>query len=409
MPISIILLLCVLLGIAFRKVIPSLIPIWVFMLMGAIFSLIFQQITPLNAIKAINTDVMLYLFGVFILCQAAEDSGYLEHITDKLFTHAATGKVALWIIVFILGLSAALLMNDTIAIVGTPIILQLCRSHPHLVKPLLLALAYAITIGSIPTPVGNPQNLLIAVKSEMLSPILIFAKHLIIPTIINLGVVFVFIFYCYRKVLNQTIEKPTPMPIDDKRTVSLVKSGLFVMLLLIVLKLFADFYQWFSLPFSVIAIAASTPVVLFSKKLWKILKNIDWGTLIFFASLFILMQSVWDSHFFQSLAHQSKLALDQPSTIFIVSVTLSQFISNVPLVALYLPFLSQGGLVSQWLALAAGSTIAGNLSLLGAASNVIILQNAEKRGNKGFGFFEFSLLGIPLTIIHILIYGWFLQ
>ncbi len=60
------------------------------------------------------------------------------------------------------------------------------------------------------------------------------------------------------------------------------------------------------------------------------------------------------------------------------------------------------------LSLAVGSTIAGNLSILGAASNIII-QNTEKRGIKGFGFFEFIKLGAPLTFINLLIYAYFLQ
>ncbi len=66
--------------------------------------------------------------------------------------------------------------------------------------------------------------------------------------------------------------------------------------------------------------------------------------------------------------------------IFAVSTLLSQLISNVPLVALYLPILIQKGVsIREIMALAAGSTIAGNFSILGAASNVIIIQNAEKR------------------------------
>jgi len=74
-----------------------------------------------------------------------------------------------------------------------------------------------------------------------------------------------------------------------------------------------------------------------------------------------------------------------------VSVVVSQFLSNVPLVALYLPLvLAAGGGVKEMMVLAAGSTIAGNLSLLGAASNVIIVQNAEKR--KGG---TISFLGVP--------------
>jgi Na+/H+ antiporter NhaD/arsenite permease-like protein len=58
------------------------------------------------------------------------------------------------------------------------------------------------------------------------------------------------------------------------------------------------------------------------------------------------------------------------------------------------------------MALAAGSTIAGNLTILGAASNVIIIQNAEKQGAT-LTFFEFMKVGLPLTILQVLVYwGW---
>jgi len=99
-----------------------------------------------------------------------------------------------------------------------------------------------------------------------------------------------------------------------------------------------------------------------------------------------------------------------PLFILAVSVVLSQFISNVPLVALYQPMLVHAGAsTAQLMALAAGSTIAGNLFILGAASNVIIIQNAEKRGKETIGFFEFARVGVPLTIVNILIYWIFLH
>ncbi|MGZ8904036.1 MAG: anion transporter, partial [Methylobacter sp.] len=88
------------------------------------------------------------------------------------------------------------------------------------------------------------------------------------------------------------------------------------------------------------------------------------------------------------------------------SALLSQLISNVPLVALYLPMLANTDATSL-MALAAGSTIAGNLLILGAASNVIIIQHAEKHGAT-LGFFEFALVGIPLGFLNLLIYWlWF--
>jgi Na+/H+ antiporter NhaD/arsenite permease-like protein len=59
------------------------------------------------------------------------------------------------------------------------------------------------------------------------------------------------------------------------------------------------------------------------------------------------------------------------------------------------------------MALAAGSTIAGNLFILGAASNVIIIQNAEKE-NETLTFLEFARVGIPLSILNIIVYMIFL-
>ena len=65
-----------------------------------------------------------------------------------------------------------------------------------------------------------------------------------------------------------------------------------------------------------------------------------------------------------------------------------------------------GSGTAQLMALAAGSTLAGNLTILGAASNVIIIQNAEKQGET-LTFFEFMKVGVPLTVIQILIFaGW---
>jgi Na+/H+ antiporter NhaD/arsenite permease-like protein len=95
--------------------------------------------------------------------------------------------------------------------------------------------------------------------------------------------------------------------------------------------------------------------------------------------------------------------------ILTISIILSQLISNVPLVALYLPSLLHSGTsTKEMLALAAGSTIAGNLLILGAASNIIIIQNAEKKSGETISFIEFARIGIPLTIISSFVYWIFL-
>ena len=126
--------------------------------------------------------------------------------------------------------------------------------------------------------------------------------------------------------------------------------------------------------------------------------------------MFVLMQSVWDSGIFQSAINATHLNLVSTGVILAVSVVLSQLISNVPLVALYLPVLIQmGASTKEMMALAAGSTIAGNLSILGAASNVIIIQNAEKRSGATLTFREFARIGVPLTVINVVVYWLFLS
>ncbi len=85
--------------------------------------------------------------------------------------------------------------------------------------------------------------------------------------------------------------------------------------------------------------------------------------------------------------------------LYTISLLISQFISNVPFVALFTPLLQQAGMsVNETMALAAGSTLAGNLTILGAASNIIVIQNAERQGET-ITFMEFIRFGIPFSLV----------
>lgn len=155
-----------------------------------------------------------------------------------------------------------------------------------------------------------------------------------------------------------------------------------------------------------IALFSASPILL-SKRRTEVVKNIDWATLVFFVSMFVLMESVWISGTCQELLHRMSPQLGSVPTILALSIGLSQLISNVPFVALYLPAMGSGVSQGQLMALAAGSTIAGNLLILGAASNVIILQNAEKEGET-FSFMEFAKIGLLISFLNAIIYFIFL-
>jgi Na+/H+ antiporter NhaD/arsenite permease-like protein len=409
--ISIYILLIVLVLIVIRDIGPLNIPIWMIMLGGAIATLITFQITVQSAWHSINWNIIGYLIGVFIIGQALEESGLLQRFSEGLFAHARTGRMLLFTLIFVFGLLSALLMNDTVAIIATPLLLMIARQNNFSATPLLLALAFAVTIGSVFSPIGNPQNLLIASESTMKAPFSQFLKYLTIPTIICLFLCFLFSYGYYRKTLGQQ-KITTELDANHLPFPSLLcKISLTIMILLIIAKSILDIYvKHDAIPFSVIAIISCLPIVIFSPNRLTVIKKMDWHTIIFFISMFILMQSVWDGGVIQHLLKSSHVDIHSIPSILIIGAIVSQFISNVPLVALYLPLLvHHHGTTNQYLALAAGSTLAGNFFIIGAASTIIIIQNAEKRDQEAFSAWEFCRLGIPLGIVCLIVFWLFLK
>ena len=407
--VSIITLLVVFILIAVRQIGRFRFQIWQIMLAGAVMVLVSGQISPSNALKAINPDVMFFLFGMFIVGQAMEESGYLSHLSFKLFGRARSVNSLLLLILFGVGFLSAILLNDTLAIIGTPVMLQIAGKTGIKPKILLLSLAFSVTIGSVLSPIGNPQNLLVAVNGNVTNPFITFIRFLAVPTIINLLLTYLILRIFYRRQLNNETINYSSEPITDPKLVSLSRISLFIIMAMVVAKIVLVFTGLnFDFRLTYIALAGALPIVLISPRRFRIIRKIDWFTLIFFASMFVLMGSVWESGFFQSVITNLHLNLISIGMILSVSVILSQFISNVPLVALYLPMLNNfGATTKELMALAAGSTIAGNLSILGAASNVIIIQNAEKKAGETLTFWEFVKIGVPVTVINVLVYWLF--
>jgi Na+/H+ antiporter NhaD/arsenite permease-like protein len=407
--VSIIVLLVVFVLIAVRQIGRFRLQIWQAMLLGALTVLLTGQISPAKALQAINLDVILFLFGMFVVGQALEESGYLSHLSSRLFGRAKTVDSLLLLILFGAGLLSAFLMNDTLAIIGTPVMLQIARKTGIRPKLLLLSLAFSVTIGSVMSPIGNPQNLLVAINGNIPNPFITFLRYLAVPTLINLFLAYLILKFFYREHLKNEPLNHSADPITDPALARLSKVSLIIIVILVLVKITTSLLGLgIDFRLTYIALAAALPIILLSPRRLGVVRRIDWSTLIFFAAMFVLMESVWDSGYFQNVIADLHLNLQSVGIIMAVSIVLSQLISNVPLVALYLPVLSHlGAATKEMMALAAGSTIAGNFSILGAASNVIIIQNAEKKAGETLTFWEFVKIGIPLTTVNALVYWLF--
>jgi len=397
------------------------IPIWTIMLAGAV-AMIFSGALPLqDAYAAINLDVIFFLLGMFSIVAAMDLSGLLEYLTARMVRLSRTPQRTLALVLFGMGLLSAFLVNDTLALTATPIMLGLSKQMR--IKPgvLLITLALGVTIGSVMTPVGNPQNLLIALSSGIPNPMLDFLYYLVPPTIIGLVVTLLILRFYYRKDLAKSAEDFGTIPLPLIRDGRLARLSAYVAGIVVAGFFLVGVVQLFGVQGNInlgtVSLFGATIVYLLSTRRREILASVDWGIIIFFMSLFIVVQGFWDSNALQSLLLY--LPALNPSdnvvslgVMILASLIFSQLLSNVPFVAVYIKAMQAAGFtgsnVKPWVALAGASTLAGGLSLLGAASNVIILEAAESRGS-GFSSLEFSKIGLLVTVPNILILYLFLR
>jgi Na+/H+ antiporter NhaD/arsenite permease-like protein len=383
------LVLCACLALIFFRAKFGNVAPWIAMAFGAIAVLVLGQISIYDALIAIDWGVMAFLYGMFVLANGIERSGYLQHVGVKVLRHFKNPFHLLLAFILSIGAASALLLNDTIAIIGTLLAIAVAKNSKISAAPLLVGVALAVTIGSIASPIGNPQNYLIASQSTFANPFLSFTAYLLVPTILSLVALAAILWALFPALKNLS-----PL-IKDTRVKDgpyhAARTALFVVVAFALLRIasaFSTLVPQFELYW--IAVAGGITYLVLSQRLGDALA-VDWETLAFFAGMFVLMDAVWLSGFFQPFLPVSS-ELSNPAIILSSSVLLSQVVSNVPFVVLYLKALGSASEATLVL-LAAGSTLAGCLTIFGAASNIIVLQTAEKKGET-LPMREFAYAGI---------------
>jgi Na+/H+ antiporter NhaD/arsenite permease-like protein len=395
--------------IAVRQVGSLRLQIWQVLGGGAAAMLLTGRIGPLDALRAIDLDVMLFLFGMFVLGRALEESGLLARIAVRFFARARGVDGLVLLIVFGAGVASALLMNDTLAIVGTPVAVALARAHRVPPRLTLLALAFAVTAGSVASPIGNPQNLLVALAGGGDNPFLDFARYLAVPALGSLALTYAALRVAFRRDFHGDALVHAPAAIGDRALARLAACALALLLALIAARVaLVGLHAPVEVRLTAIALAPAALLVALSPRRVELVRGVDWPTLAFFAALFVVVGGVNRAGVTVEVVGRLGGRITSTPVILAASAALSQLVSNVPLVALYLPALrSAGAGTASRMALAAGSTLAGNVTLIGAASNVIVVDGAERRFGERVGFWEFTRVGVPLALAQLaLTWAW---
>jgi Na+/H+ antiporter NhaD/arsenite permease-like protein len=154
-------------------------------------------VMPLEEVpKAIDFDTIILMLGVMIVVANLRLSGFFRLVNGWVVTRARHPMVLLTAVVLVSGVLSAFLVNDTICLVLTPLVLDLVTRLRRNPVPYLLGIAMASNIGSTATITGNPQNMIIGSLSHI--PYSTFAAALSPIAGIGLVLTVVLIAVAYR-------------------------------------------------------------------------------------------------------------------------------------------------------------------------------------------------------------------
>jgi Na+/H+ antiporter NhaD/arsenite permease-like protein len=367
-------------------------------LLGAVLMVASGTLTRAEAAAAIQLSTLAVLFGLMLLLTILLQSGLPTWLAFTAMGRCRGPRSLLALVVYTAGFGSALMLNDTVCLLGTPLLLEMTAQAGLPATPYLLALATSANIGSMMTLTGNPQNIIIghasgwswagfALRMAPVGCVCLTANWLVLALLFHRSLARV----CF------TAAARTPPPVQVQPRLALKSVLVFTGLII------AFLWGW---PMDFAAVAAGTLLLVWSNRPPReALTRVDWPLLLFFAGLFIVVQGflIADSallvHLKDLLAPLSnRLGWRNLGVLSASIIAGSNVFSNVPLVLIVSHWVS--GLAHPgflWLLLSLTSTLAGNLTLFGSVANLIVAQGAQTRSPLKFS--DFLWVGLPVTIV----------
>ncbi|HEY4858027.1 MAG TPA: anion transporter [Xanthobacteraceae bacterium] len=348
-----------------------------------------------EAYTAIDFGTITLLLGMMIVVANLRISGFFRVVTGWISTHVRRPLTLLISVVLASGFLSAFLVNDTICLVMTPLVIEIVTRVKRSPIPYLVAVATASNVGSLATITGNPQNIIIASLSQI--PYGVFAGKLAPIAAIGLFIVVLLIALLHRnEFFTRALIEKTAMPTHYHGP--LMAKTLIVMAIMVVCFFLGQ-------PVAKVAIVGGAFLLLTRRvKPEKIYIDIDWPLLVMFIGLFVVVAGFEKMVINPEVDVMARrLHLDNTVMLAAITAVLSNIVSNVPAVLLLKPFVPNlYDPQRAWLVIAMAATLAGNFTLVGSVANLIVAQRAKARGVK-IGFWSYFVVGAPLTALTILI------
>lgn len=363
-------------------------------LLGTVLMVATGVMTPEQAYRAVDYDTLVLLLGMMLICSYLYLAGFFDWAADWILRHAHSPQSLLLHLVITSGLLSALLVNDSVCLMLTPLVVAVIVRGKLPLLPYLLALSMSANLGSVATLVGNPQNMIIGHMSGI--SFLRFTASMLPIAVGGLAVLYLVLRLGFKKVLKESvIHRPeTTPPKLDLRLLTITCSVLGLV--------FVGFVAGLNLSWTALA-GGALIMVLARRDTHEVLKQVDWHLLVFFAALFIVVEGLNGTGLPDQIYRRVNgvfggSATSQAWNFSWFSVLGSNVFSNVPFVLVagkWIPNFAQPELM--WKVMALATTFAGNLTILGSVANIIVAESA--RSHLEIGFWDYARFGIPVTIL----------
>src|SRR5216117_1575937 len=363
-------------------------------LLGAVLMVSTGVMTPERAYCAVNYDTLVLLLGMMLISAYLYLAHSFEWAADVVLNFSRTPQRLLLYLTLTSGILSALLVNDTICLMLTPLVVAVIRRGRLPLLPFLIALATSANIGSVATLVGNPQNMIIGHFSHI--SFSEFARSLAPAAIVGLAINFGIVSLGFHNVLHGVVisREPHAIPKLDR--------GLFAVVCVVFVSIFVCFFAGLNLAWTALAGAALVMVVA-RRDTHEVLKLVDWHLLVFFAALFVVVDGVNGTGLPDQVHARLRgmfggTVTSQSWNLAWFSVIGSNIFSNVPFVLVagkWIQHFADPALM--WKVLALATTFAGNLTIVGSVANMIVVESA--REHLQISFWDYARFGIPITIL----------
>ena len=375
-------------------------------------------INPHYFINFIDFNVIFLLVSMMVIVSITTRSGVFNWIANELlkFTKGHPVKVLCALGLFT-AVTSAFLDNVTTVILIMPITFAI---DPI---PFLLTEIFSSNIGGTATLIGDPPNIIIGSAGGL--SFIDFIKELTPVILVIMCVVLTVLAFIFRKKLHASQDKMDEVAkIDNSHTITdkalMIRSTLILALVILGFML----HDVTHIETCVVAMLGASILLIFEKPN-EILQDVEWNTIFFFIGLFIIIGGLEASGGIKLMAEWILKVTQgsQAATSMIIlwaSGVISGIIDNIPYTATMAPMLveiekTMGATYAYplWWALSLGACLGGNMTIIGAAANVIVSENAAKSGHP-ISFMRFlkygvGVVAISLTISTVYIYFRFLH